>query len=207
MTATVPPTTEFQPVDWDTIDNAIYDWLVDLLEVPVINEQQAIPQPQYPYASWLRASEVDEGGVDEKRQRTLDADDKVVGEDPTAGDPVINEEANYQPIQFTVTVQVHVDFTHGGSDSGRDAFWMCSKIRRSLGMTTVVDRFRVAGLSIIRPEALQDLSAEENGGWVSRAAVDVLFRTAAMMTERIGFYDKVQLKSDEFGIDVIVDAS
>jgi hypothetical protein len=200
-----------QPVDWKTIDDAIYDWLDDLLGLPIIWENQGVPQPAYPYISILRNPEVDEGGIDELRTVTVDDQGRVVT--PGSGfTPDRNEEIAYQPVQFTVTIQAHVgsgpaDLCQPQNDPNNNGMKLMAKAKRSLGQTSVKQELSAAGISVVRPQEIQDTSLAIGGDWISRGTLDVMFRTASVMTERLGFFDKVELVSTELGIDTIVDAS
>ena len=204
----VVPDADLRPVDWRQIDDACYDWLNDLLEMDdrIIWENQKVAQPCYPYISLMRNSENDEG-IDEDRQRTLDSDDQIVGVDPTAGDPVINEAITYQPVTFTLSIRAQVDEKSGGNDPGGNAMFILSKAKRSLGQRSTIDRLWAAGISIVRPLAVTDSSVVINSVWVNQATLDVLLRTASVITERLGFIDRVELKSVELGVDLLVDAS
>lgn len=212
MTTLVLPAEELQPVDWLTIDDACVAWLEDVLGARVqsggvIWERQNAPQPPYPYLSLLRDTEIDEGGADEIRRRTVDADGKILGVDPTAGVADANEEIAYQPIVWNLTIQAHADPDGGGNDPGCNPMQLLGRVKRSLGQTTTIDRFRVAGVSIVDKSQLTDLSLVINGNWTSRASFDVSLRTASVMAEKIGFIDKVQVTSPAFGVDFTVDAS
>lgn len=202
----VLPQADLQPVDWTTVDDAIFYWATQKLSLEGIWENQNAPQPAYPYLSLLRQGEVDEGGIDETRQRSLDVNG-VPAVDPE--DAYENEEILYQSIQFAVTIQAHVDFDAGATDPSCDAKRLLGILKRSLYQTSTIRHFKTAGLSIIAPQDVQDLSLVINGDWVSRAALDVTFRTASVMTERVGFIEQVQLESDLLGDQspLVVDAS
>ncbi len=212
MTALVLPAEELQPVDWRTIDDACVAWLEAVMgsriaSGDIIWENQKVAQPPYPYLSLLRDTEIDEGGADEIRRRTIDADGKILGVDPTAGAAATNEEIAYQPIVWTLTIQAHADPDGGGNDPGCNPMQLLGRVKRSLGQTTTIDRLRAAGMSIVDKSQLTDLSLVINGNWTSRASFDVSLRTASVMVEEIGFIDKVQVSSAPLGVDFTVDAS
>lgn len=208
MTSTTPPRDDLQPVDWSTIEAAIYDWVQARLDnIAVIWENQLIAQPSYPYVSLLRIATVDEGGIDELRYRTLDADGLVLGEDAGAGAAATQEEQVYAPVVFTVSIKAHVGFCTGAARPSDDAIALASRLKRSLRLTSVVTSFAAAGMSVVREEQIQDISSVINGDWVSMSSLDVLFRTASVMTESVSFVEKVELRSDELGVDTVVDAS
>ncbi len=212
MTALVLPAEELQPVDWRTIDDACLAWLEDVMGSRVqsggfIWENQKIAQPPYPYLSLLRDTEIDEGGADEIRRRTVDVDGKILGVDPTAGPADTNEEIAIQPIVWTLAIQAHANPDGGGNDPGCNPMQLLGRIKRSLGQTTTIDRLRVAGVSIVNKSQITDLSLVINGDWTSRASFDVSLRTASVMAEKIAFIDKVQVTSSALGVDLTVDAS
>lgn len=187
-----------QPVDWKTIDDGLYDWLVALLSVSVIWENQNIPQPAYPYLSLLRQSLVLLGGVPEKRITT------DLGQ--PAGEEIELEATSM--LEFTLTIQAHVDEATGANDPAANAVALLNKVRASLGKLSVQRNFQDnLGLAIVEAMGVQDLSLVVNDEWLSRAAFDMRLRTRTVMTETTGYIDKVELKSTQFGVDTIVDAS
>jgi len=211
MSALVLPAEDLQPIDWGKIDCAIFDWLDVLLKMDrrIIDEKLGEAQPSYPYLSLLRSSEIDVGGVDENRQRTLDVDGKILGEDITAGPAFENESITYQPVNFTLSIQAHVDLDNGARDPNTDAFAMLSKAKRSIGQQSVVDQLSVGGLSVVDTLEVVNLNEVVNGKWISRAGLDVVFSTASVMSEKVGFFDKVEIESIPLGITppILIDAS
>jgi hypothetical protein len=193
--ATTPPPADLQPCDWVTVDAALYDWVNKELSLRdrIIWERRGEKRPEYPYVSLFRDSEVDQGAMDEQRRRSLDAAGLIVGIDAGAGDPVENEVLNYQPVQFTLTLQAHTTAEAGAADANTDAFAMLSKARRTLGRRDVVETLEAAGLSVVSHESVVDLSEVVNGEWLSRAALDVVFGTASVMSSKVGFIDKVEV--------------
>ena len=208
MTSLVLPDDDKLPVDWGAVDDACYDWLNDLLSMDdrIIWNNQKVAQPAYPYLSLLRNSEVDEGGADEKRNRTLDADGNVLSPGDAAA-PFENEEIAYQPVKWTLSIQAHADPDGGGNDPNADPMKLLSKAKRSLGLTSINAAFHAVGFSLVQPLDVLDVSVNINGQWIRRASLDVFFRTASVMSEKVGFIDKAQIVSTQFNVDVTVDAS
>lgn len=194
---------ELQPIDWETIEDAIYDWLTGAVEgfsaiVPeAIWENQNIPQPAYPYASLLVTSHTKEGGRDEIRA-SYDAA-RPLGQEI--------ELLATGPVQFTLALSFHVDAAQGGNESASRARSLAAKAQASLGLPAVIDHLGAAGLSIVAEEGVVDTSVVINGEWLSRATIDVRLRTASQMTQRLGYIDKVELESSQLDVDTIVDAS
>jgi len=190
--------THLQPVDWKTIDDGIYDWIVGLLDLAVIWENQNVPQPDYPYVSLLRTAFIELGGVPEKRW-SYD-----VGQPAGQG---LELEATSM-VEFTLSAQAHVDADAGANDPSCNAVALLGKLRASLGLLTVQRNFQdTLGLAIVQPMPVQDISLVVNDEWISRAVFDVRLRTRSVMTERTGYIDKVELKSPQLGVDTIIDAS
>lgn len=192
--------TSLQPVDWNTIECCLHDWVTDKLSFDtdrVIWEDQNITQPRFPYISMKRISTVKEGGVDETRATTDLAQD--------AGEEI--ELLTTGPIAFTLTVQAHIDEQWGANKPGGNATFLLSKLRASLGQRSVCDAFTACGLSVIEELAINDISLVFNGQFINRASMDVRLRTASVMTERVGYIDKVDIESTDLGIDFTVDAS
>lgn len=195
-----------QPVDWQAIDDATQAWVASVLGLTVNWENQNVPQPAYPYVTLLRNPETDEGGINEIRNRTVDANGDVINPgDP--GTPDANEAIIFQPIQWTLSATAHTDFGNGGNDPAANAVARLGKLKRSLGLESTTDAFTAVGVSIVSPEEIVDSTLVINGEWISKATLDVIFRTASVMTEAQSFIDKVNLVSTQLGVDVVIDAS
>lgn len=187
-----------QPVDWKTIDDGLYDWLVALLSLPVIWDNQNVPQPAYPYVSLLRSAFVELGGVPEKRVTT------DLGQ--PAGEEIELEATSMA--EFTLSMQAHVDATAGANVPASNAMALLGKARASLGLLSVQRNFQDnLGLSIVEAMPVQDISLVINDEWISRALCDVRLGLRTSITEKYGYIDKVQLVSTELGVDTLVDAS
>lgn len=214
MTALVLPDADLQPIDWRTINRALIDWIKE--NVSAVNERvrwenQNIPQPsrkklEFPYITMLRTSVVDEGGIAETRTRTLDASGEIVT--PTNGlTPEENEEIALEPVIINLSVSAHVDAKAGANDPGCDAMALLGRAQRSLNLTSVNEKLKAAFLSVVDEGSIIDTSVVINGEWQSKATLDAIFRTGSALAEKIGFIDKTQIVSIDFGIDTIVDAS
>ena len=187
-----------QPVDWETIDNGLYDWLVELLDVSVIWVNQNVPQPDYPYVTLERNSMIILGGVPEKRYTT------DLGQ--PAGKEIEIEATSM--LEFTLALQAFVDSSAGANDPMRNAMALLAKARASLGMLSWQRTFQDSlGLAIVQELPVLDISEVVNDEWISRAAFDVRLRTRTVMTEQTGYTDKVTIKSPQLGVDFTVDAS
>lgn len=182
-----------QPVDWTIIDEGLYDWLVGLLDISVIWENQNVPQPDYPYLSLERGPIKKLGGVPEKRFRTVGVDKEL--------------EATSM-IEFTLGIHAHVDAGAGANDPMCNGPALLEKVRASLGLESVIRNLQDnLGLAVVEDMPVFDASIVVNDEWISRAFFEVRLRTRTVMTETVTAYDKVQLKSPQLGVDIEVDAS
>lgn len=204
-----PPDADLQPVDWQTIDDAIYDWLNEILDMGdrIVWENLNEPQPaEYPYLSVLRSPMVSEGGIKEQRNRTLDAAGDVI---PPGGlaTPAANEEIVVEPVAFTVAITALVGLDEGGRDPNCDAMRILNKAKASIGLTSTKDRFNVAAIAVVDDLDVLDTSVVVNAEWVKKATLDVIFRTASVISEQTSFIDKVNVTSTDLGVDTTIDAS
>lgn len=203
---TGPRPEDLQPVNWKVVDDAIYDWLNEQLGMRdrIVWENLNEPSPdRYPYLSLLRSSIVSAGGVEEI-WRTIDLDEEQTM-DPGTQESVINEHIVRDQASFTLSISAYVDRDSDMHDPMRNAIALLSKAKMSLGLNTVRDTLSLAGLSIIDDLTVTDTSIVINGDFVSRATLDIIFGVESSMTERIGFLDKVEVISEDYGVDELVE--
>jgi hypothetical protein len=179
-----------QPICWQTIECAIYDWVTQKIGWEAIWEDQNLSAPAYPYLSLKRAGLNRVGGRPEVRTST------DLGQ--SLGEEI--ELLTTSPVEFTLTIQAWIDEDTGANDPDLNAVQVCSKLHASLGQLSVQALLREAGLSIVEELPIVDLSLVENGEFLNRATFDVRLRTASVMTERTGFIEKVEVESTELGI-------
>lgn len=205
MTASILDTVRddalLQPIDWTTIEAALHGWVIATLglgDESVIWSDQNIAQPAYPYISMKRGNIVEGGGLTDELRTFTDLT-QALGEEI--------EMLTVGPREFTLNIQAHVDECNGANDPNLNSVKLLSKLQASLAQLSVCSLLSTAGMAVIERLGVQDISLVLNGQFINRASFDVRIRTTSVMTERTGFIDKVQLKSDDLGIDTIVDAS
>lgn len=181
---------QLQPICWQTIDDAIYDWVTGKVNLDAIWEDQNLPEPAYPYLSLRRSGFRKEGGKPEVRTST-DLN-RPLGEEI--------ELLTTSPGEFTLSVKAFVDEDNGANEPNRNAVQYCSKLQASLGQLSVQSHLREAGLAIIEELEVKDISLVENGEFLNRAIFEVRLRATSVMTERTGFIEKVEVESTELGI-------
>ncbi len=188
--------TTVEPINWETVDNALYDWITGaLVGVGSIWANQNVPQPGYPYTTLLRSGTVETGTLDETRETTDLAQ--------AAGEEIELETTG--PREVTLTVTAHVGACAGGYKSNDSATALLSKAQSSLGQRSVLDALDAAGVAIIERLPVLDTSVAVNGEWVSQAAMEVRLRVTSSMTERVGYIDKVELSSTIGGAKTSLD--
>lgn len=203
-------------IDWAAIQCAVFDWVnlsfdgettdVSLNRNQIIWKDQNIPQPAYPYVTLKKDSVIRSGARDEIRTSTDLAQPQ--GQEVALTTNGVRE--------FTLEIQAFVDEQAGANNPNCDAMYMISILQGSLSQQMTQEGFCLAGLSIIEELAVTDLSEVVNGRFISRASMDVRFRTTFTCVERTGFIDVANIKSvpcdppgpnDVTGVDITVSGS
>ena len=173
---------------WRDIECTLIEWaapILDLDECRFIWENQNIPQPAYPYLTFRRDSLIRSGGADEQRTST----DLSQPE----GEEVAIETVGIR--EFTLTVKALVDEETGSTDPDCDAVALLTQLQNSLSQQSVLDALCLGGLSVVQELAVVDLSQVVNGRFISRAALDIRFRTASSCIERTGYINTARVRS------------
>ena len=177
-------------IDWKAIEQAIVrDWAAS--RFPTLDKvhfqwaDQDLAQPPYPYLSFRRDSIVRTGAKDEVRTSTDLSQPQ--------GQEIALETTGIR--EFTLTINAFVDEEAGANDPNCDALFMLTLLQISLSQLSSQEIFCLAGLSVIEELAIVNLSQVVNGVFVSRAAMDVRFRTVFSNIERTGYIDTVEIAS------------
>jgi hypothetical protein len=155
-------------IDWPRTQAAILAWLRDSTGLTVSWSKQPIrPQDAKPFASlWLLG-----------RLRK-------VGQDIIT--KAWNAEANLIDRTLTgvreFTVQAET-FTDDATPTGH-AMSVMAKAQTALGLPEFIKALADEGVALITSEPIADLSAIAGPDWVSRAAMDVVFRVSARIEAR-----------------------
>jgi hypothetical protein len=175
-----------QPIDWRTVEDALYTWVTGEVSLAAIWENQNIQQPAYPYIGLKRMTVIPRGGKPEIRYST------DLGE--PAGEEI--EILSTSQCDFTLTVQVRMDEAAGAGDPDNGSYKQASKLQASLGKQSVQAAFVAAGIAVIETLSVADLSEVVNGKFIDRAVFDVRLRVASVMTEQTGYIADVDLEYD-----------
>lgn len=188
---------DLQPFDWQSIEAAFVEWVESASGLDALWEDQNLPQLPYPFVTLKRTNIASTGTGDELRTST---------DLSQAGEEV--ELLTTNQSEFTLNVQVLTDEDHGANDPMANSVFFAGRLKASLHQHSRVEAFRAVGLALIEDLNIQDVSGVENGQFINRASLDVRFRVASQMTERIGYIDKVEVESTELGVGpFIIDAS
>jgi hypothetical protein len=98
--------------------------------------------------------------------------------------------------EITLTVQAHVDEAGGANNPASNAKKQTSKLQASLGLPTVQDALRTAGMAMIEQLPVRDISGVFNGKWLNRSVFEVRLRIATEMTEKTGYIETVDVTYD-----------
>lgn len=178
-----------QPIDWATIETALYNWAASVTGIPaarVIWEKQKITERAYPYVSLRKSPLLVAGGKPEARAST------DLGQ--PAGQEIIFTATSQ--CEFTFSATVHADAAAGGGNPTTGAFKLVSKLQASLGLPTIQESLRTAGLAVIQSLPGIDLSEQVNAEYLDRAVFEVRLRVASEMTEQTGYITDVDIEYD-----------
>lgn len=170
------------PLDFASIEDALYTWAFAQLGMPVFWSNQKFPQPARPYATLkLTGPRVLSGS---------DAAETTTDLGRPAGEEV---ETKYSgPRELTCSVQVYAVPTSGASSARA----LLARAQASLSRDSVAAALRAAGLAIVDQGGIADLTALLETNWESRAAMDVRLGCTDSATDRTGYIETVELVDD-----------
>lgn len=153
------------PIAWATIEKAIRDWLATCTGITVIWSDEHANQPAWPYATVKIISGPVQLGHDERRATV---DDKGTVTREVRG-----------PRDLTVSCQVHC----ASDAAGANATHYLGIAQASLGLPSVLEAFRAAGVAVVDAGDVQDLTFIAGGAVRSRGAMDVRLRVTSSIAD------------------------
>ncbi len=179
-----------QPINWKLIRDTLWQWFAESAGVETIWEDQAAPQPAYPYASLnILPGTLNFGALDETRIQS-DGSIELVG-----------------PRDFVLSCQVHVGPTDS-SDPYCDARMRADAAVATLAIPQYQYALRRANLGLRERGQVQMLDLEVGTEWIKRSQVDIRFGTMSSVAvsdwpnlEDPGWFNKVEVSSDIQGLD------
>lgn len=169
------------PIDWATIENAIYDWMSAATGITVNWATQDLPEPVYPYITLKR----DDDGVDLSARGEL-LEKTELGN--PAGEEI--EQTALSDVEFFISCQCRTQSDSPGSSS--NAYLNSAKYQ--LKLPSIRNALRAAGAIVVEAEPVLDLDEVQGEEWVSGASMDVRFRTLASVLEKTGYIAKVEVE-------------
>ena len=178
-----------QPINWRLIRDTLWQWFSEAAGVDTIWEDQAAPQPPYPYASLnILPGATDFGALDETRIQT-DGSIWLVG-----------------PRDFVLSCQIHVGPT-ASDDPFCDARIRADSAVACLAVPEFQYALRQANIGLRERGQVQMLDLEIGAEWIKRSQVDLRFGTMSVVKvadwpnlSEIGWFNKVEASSDIQGL-------
>jgi hypothetical protein len=96
------------------------------------------------------------------------------------------------------------EFTLSLNCYGDSALERANFVGSSIEKPTVIEKFAVAGLVVVRVEQVNDLSKLMDNAYETRAQVDIKFRLAQVVEDEIGIIETVELKNNMNGKTTII---
>ena len=178
------------PIDWTTIEDAIYDWFSEQSGVPVVWGNQDSPQPQpYPFGALTiiaGPNQVSVAGNDELRTST------DLGQPD--GEEVRLEFGGQRDMTVSCQIFTKPPESHNPAVHARA---ILSRVQSSLAAPSVLSTLLASGLAVIRQGDVDDLSELIEDTWIGRANLDVQFGLASGSFERTGYIECAELNAPD----------
>jgi hypothetical protein len=183
------PAPAFRPIDWEAIQDTLWQWFRDVSGCETIWANQAAPQPAYPYASLnILPGTLNHGALDEQRIQD-DGTLAIVG-----------------PRDFVLSCQIHVA-PEASNNPDCDARTRAHAIVSSIAVPPWKAELAAVNIGIRERGQIQMLDLVVGAQWIKRAQVDLRFGTMSNVDVSnwpaiadIGYFDKVEVSSDLQGL-------
>jgi len=172
------------PISWQTVEDALYDWVHNVLGINVQWANQAEPQSEYPFVLLSIEGPTEIGTGDEKRiSEKLD--------DVGAGlDLFEYEHRGQREITFEAQINVGPPQNQDPRCHGKA---LASKLLASLNLQEYWIPLDTAGLSVIAPLPITDASLTVADMFIDRRVFEVRFGLASSVTEDIEIIQKAEV--------------
>lgn len=169
-------------INWTTIENALYDYIVAITGRTVIWENEDDARPNFPYITL---------GYDPLTQIGIDYESRADGDGNT--DITGNRE-------FTVSIQ-------HDSNTAQQGVTDLETLRMSFNKFTKLETLRASGLVFVNADPILNLDFLEDTKHVHRKNMDVLFRIAQTDTDAPGLIETVEAEGtyDNHGTEIVED--
>lgn len=179
------------PIDWQPIEDAIYDWFTDNSGINAFWAAHDSPQFEYPYGTLQLISGPSTIGS---------YDDKVQNNGTTT---VTIEHVGIRNIVVSVQVDACPNPKHVINESRR----LLERAQASLNLDSVCATLREANLAIVNIGDITTLDFSIDDTWISRANMDITLRLVSLVTEDVSAIDTVNIEWQDLGVTFPVDVS
>lgn len=156
---------------------AIYEWAKQELEMEFIWSDQNAHRPNKPYGSMKIIPGFSKIGATDNITHKLDGVFNVAG-----------------TREFTLSLNCY----------GDSALERANFVSSSIEKPTVIEKFSVAGLVVVKVEQVNDLSKLMDNAYETRSQIDIKFRLAQVVEDEIGIIETVELKNNMNGKTTII---
>lgn len=156
---------------------AIYEWAKQELEMEFIWADQNAHRPNKPYGAMKIIPGFSKIGATDNITHKLDGVFNVAG-----------------TREFTLSLNCY----------GDSALERANFVSSSIEKPTVIEKFSVAGLVVVKVEQVNDLSKLMDNAYETRSQIDVKFRLAQIVEDEIGIIETVELKNNMNGKTTII---
>lgn len=165
------------PIDWVTIENVLAQWVYDVMGLRAKMGQQDIAERKMPYITMDRLN----GPIGDRDFHTQTVVENML--------TVISE----GPREFTITFKAS---TKRDEDANSDAVALLTRLGSSHYMVATQELMQENAIALVQVNGVLDISLVINGEWISRASMDVRFRTGSQIKETIPYFEKVHVESE-----------
>jgi hypothetical protein len=170
------------PISWQTVEDAISDWVTSAIGLATHWADQDAPQPARPFVLLSIAGPVELGIGDEKR--TVEAPNSQ-----PAPDDLWQEQTRGER-EITITVQVEVD-AQSSQDPRRHARAQATRLFSSLTIDSITNTLEAAGLAYRARNPIQNFSIPIADEFVNRSAFEFRAGLASCVVEDISVIERV----------------
>jgi hypothetical protein len=175
------------PVDWATIEDAIYDWMFGATAIVTDWTNEDRPERPFPYTTLKRG-----GSLSIQPNAELV---EVTNLGAPAGEEI--EQTLSTDDEFTVSCQCRT----AADAPGTNANDYLTSAKAALQKPDVRQALRDAGAIVVEAEPVLDLDQIVGEQWTSGASMDVRFRTLAQVTATTGYIAKVGVEGTLKDVD------
>lgn len=171
-----------QPIAWQTVEDAISDWVTQVTSLATHWADQAAPQPARPYVLLSIAGPVEIGIGDEQRV-----------EETKASQPEPNDlwqQKTRGEREITITIQVEAD-KEFSQDPRRHARAQATRLFSSLTIDSITTILEAAGLAYRARNPIQNFSISIANEFVNRSAFEFVAGLASCVVEDIDVIEEV----------------